>query len=123
MSPRKKKIHIYWLQFVIAAVWVGVVEVVTYGKLHPEIRRFIIDLLIILTGVLAYQPLGKHIFKYLLVGISASVLIQLLRKLGHWYMSAGSGFWRIGGPIVVLAAITIVLTLIGSFTKKDKLRI
>ena len=122
MSRSKHKIHIYWLQFVIAAIWVGVIEVALYGKLHPETRRFVIDVSIVLTGILAFEPFGRHIFKYFLVSVGASVLIQLLRKVGHWYMSAGVGFWRLGGPIVALAVITLLLSIIGSVTNKDKLR-
>ncbi|RKZ31943.1 hypothetical protein DRQ36_00455 [bacterium] len=123
MSNRKRKIHIYWLQFVIAAVWVGVIEVALSGKVHPKVRAFIVDNLIILTGVLAFQPVGRQIFKYLLISSTASILIQILRELGHLYMSAGAGFWRFGGPVVALAAITVLLYVIGSITNKHRLKL
>lgn len=122
MTHRKRTIKIYWLQFVIAATWVGVIEVLLYDKLHPDIRRFIVDVLIILTGVLAFEPFGKHVFKYVLVSMFASVLIQLLRKFGQWYLTSGIGNWKIGGPIVALIAITVLLAIIGSLTNKDKLK-
>ena len=95
---RRKRIKIYWLQFVLAAVWVGVIEVVLGNTIHPEIRRTLVDILVVLTGVLAFEPLGRHIFKYALVAFIASILIQILRKLGRWYMSAGPGFWESPAP-------------------------
>ncbi len=118
----RRKIHIYWLQFVIAAFWVGVIEVLISGNVHPKIHHFIIDILIILTGILAFEPVGRHILKYLLISFVASFLIQGLRELGQWYMAHGGGFWKIGGPIVALFVITIILYMIGSVTNKDRLR-
>jgi len=122
MIARGRKIHIYWLQFVIAAIWVGVIEVLLYGKVPPKIHSFIIDILVILTGILAFEPIGKHILKYLLICFIASFMIQGLRELGHWYMAHGGGFWKMGGPVVVLVVLTIVLFFIASITKKDRLR-
>jgi len=118
-----RKIHIYWLQFIIAAFWVGVIEVLIAGKVPPKVRLFFVDLLVMLTGILAFEPIGRHIFKYLAICFVASFLIQGFRELGHWYMAHGGGFWRLGGPVVVLLAITIILYVIGIFTNKDKVRV
>ncbi|MCK5833113.1 hypothetical protein KAH81_05515 [bacterium] len=123
MRKSRRNVRIYWLQFVISAIWVGVVEVLLQSQVSMEIRRFIIDILIILTGVLAFEPVGRHIFKYLLIGVGASLLIQLLRKVGVWYMSSGPGFWKMGGPIIALCVITIILYFIGVITQKDKMKI
>ena len=122
MARSKRTIRVYWLQFVMAAVWVGVVEVLIRGRISPEIFRFIIDILVILTGILAFEPVGKHIFKYLIVSVGASLLIQALRRVGIWYMSANHGTWRIGGPVIALAIITALLYSIGIITQKDKLK-
>jgi len=122
-AKRARKIHIYWLQFVISAFWVGVIEVLIAGKVPAKVRMFIIDLLIILTGILAFEPIGKHILKYLAVCFVASFLIQGFRELGHWYMANGGGFWRLGGPVVVLLGVTIILYLIGTVTNKDRVKV
>jgi hypothetical protein len=118
-----KNIHIYWLQFFLAAVWVGVFDVVLSGKLPSDIRRLFMDFLVVMTGVTAFRKLDKHILKYALVSFCASLLIQVFREVGHWYMSLNPTFWRLGGPILILAAITIVLIIVGALTNKDKMRV
>lgn len=119
---RRRRIHIYWLQFVIAAFWVGVIEVFISGKVPLKIHHFIVDILVILTGILAFEPIGRHILKYLLISFVASFLIQGLRELGQWYMAHGGGFWRMGGPVVALFVITVILYMIGAVTNKDRVR-
>ncbi len=122
MAGTKRKIRVYWIQFIIAAIWVGVIEVLIGSKLSTDVRRFVVDILVILTGILAFEPVGKHILKYLLICTGASLLIQVLRKIGNWYISAGPGFWQFGGPVIALAAITVLLYFIGVITQKDKVK-
>ncbi|HHS51067.1 MAG TPA: hypothetical protein ENN07_08135 [candidate division Zixibacteria bacterium] len=123
MAKSKRTVKIYWLQFVLAAVWVGVADVLIRKHVSGELRSFILDILIVLTGILAFEPVGRHIFKYLLISIGASLLIQGLRRVGEWYMSAGPSFWHVGGPLIALAGITILVYIIGAITHKDQMRL
>ncbi len=123
MGKSKRTIRVYWLQFVIAAIWVGVIEVLIAKHVSYDLKRFVTDVLVILTGILAFEPIGKHIIKYLLVSLGASLLIQVLRRIGVWYISSGPGLWQIGGPLIALAVITLILVIIGIATHKDKVKL
>ncbi|MBN2542772.1 hypothetical protein JXI42_07870 [bacterium] len=118
-----KRIKIYWFQFVIAAIWVGAIEAVLPYSMYPELRTFIINCLIVLTGIIAFEPVSKHIWKYVAISIVASLLIGVLREVGLWYMRSGLTLKRIGGPIITLIIITLILYLIAKATQKDKFRL
>ena len=118
-----RRIKIYWLQFVIAAIWVGVIEALLPSSMYPELRTFILNCLVVLTGILAFEPVSKHIWKYVAVSIVASLLISVLREAGRWYVGSGLTLRRIGGPAITLIIITVILYLIAKATQKDKFKL
>ncbi|MBN1755709.1 hypothetical protein JW877_05795 [bacterium] len=119
----KRKIHIYWLQFLVLAIWVGVMEVIIPAGFYPELKRFIINFLVVMTGILAFEPIAAYVWKYVVVSLVASMLIEALRKVGIWYMRSGISLHRIGGPVLTLLVITIVAFMIARALQKDKFKV
>ncbi len=120
----KHKFKVYWLQFVLAAIWSGILEIfLNRYILHYELRAFLMNVAVVLTGILAFQPFSRKIFKYLALSIGASALISILRNVGHWYLQNNVSMGRVVGPVGTLFIISVVLILIFKALHKDSINI
>ena len=119
------KVRIYWLQFLIAALWAGIIDAFFGAKLDsimPELRIFVLTFMTVLAGILAFEPISKPILKLGGVSFIITVVIGSIISIGRRLAFTSMPIKTFGGPLLIFAIITVIIFMILRYFRKDSLR-